>query len=434
MTVLNQGQASTRDDIDARRGPMVGYRTALSMVVFFAALIAIPPIHQFFSELHKEGRWQFLTLFDSFPTHASLKQFEESLARDSVLGTRARLFYRENMLHWLRQGSEKIVVGRDGFLFYLDEIEMATGPGFLRRRPQGSRGDDRTPARVSTDAAEAIIDFDRQLRDSGIRLLFVPLPVKPFIYPERVWPEYPLEEGPAWNRDRDAFMDRLRGAGVDVLDVTDGLWSAKARSGEDLFLKLDTHWTPRGMAVVADQIAGHVEPRLHEAERISVRTRTRRVTNFGDMLRILEVEPSGGLFRPQTVEILQVLAGDSLASGDDSSPVLLLGDSFTNIYRRPEMDWGEGAGLGEQLLLRLGVGVQVVAINGGGATAVRESLARKPAVLGRKRLVVWACTSRDLFDDSIAWERVPLPARINRRPVSIGSPVVTSGAVDVVHR
>jgi hypothetical protein len=92
------------------------------------------------------------------------------------------------------------------------------------------------------------------------------------------------------------------------------------------------------------------------------------------------------------------------------------------------MDWGEGAGLGEQLMLRLGVGVQVVAINGGGATSVRESLARKPAVLGRKRLVVWACTSRDLFDASIAWERVALPARIDRRPVSMGSPVVTSGA------
>ena len=89
-----------------------------------------------------------------------------------------------------------------------------------------------------------------------------------------------------------------------------------------------------------------------------------------------------------------------------SSPVLLLGDSFTNIYRRKEMEWGDGAGLGEQLMLRLKIGVQVIAINGGGATAVRESLAQKPALLGHKQVVVWACSARDLYDEAIAWDRV----------------------------
>src|SRR5206468_12364842 len=95
-------------------------------------------------------------------------------------------------------------------------------------------------------------------------------------------------------------------------------------------------------------------------------TRKQRVTNFGDLLRILEIEPSSGLFAPQTVEIVQVFRDGELATGDDSSPVLLLGDSFTNIYRRKEMEWGAGAGLGEQLMLRLNVRVQVIAINGGG--------------------------------------------------------------------
>ena len=97
--------------------------------------------------------------------------------------------------------------------------------------------------------------------------------------------------------------------------------------------------------------------------------------------------------------------------GDDSSPVLLLGDSFTNIYRRKEMEWGAGAGLGEQLMLRLNVGVQVIAINGGGATAVRETLAQKPAALTHKKVVVWACSARDLYDESIAWDHVPLAER-----------------------
>ena len=59
-------------------------------------------------------------------------------------------------------------------------------------------------------------------------------------------------------------------------------------------------------------------------------------------------------------------------------------------------------------MLRLGLGVQVIAINGGGATAVRETLAQKPAALRHKKVVVWACSARDLYDESIAWDHIQL--------------------------
>ena len=215
------------------------------MLVVFTALIAIPPLHQLHTDLDRTGRWQFLELFESVPTHASLKQFEETLARESALSTKARLLYRECLMRWIGQGNEKIVVGRNGFLFFLQEVEMAAGQGILRRRSARVRGIDGAARRVSTDALGAIVDFEHQLRDSGIHLVFVPIPVKPFIYPEQVWPDYPAPAGPAWNRDREPFKAKLAEAGVDVMDVTDDLWNAKAQSGESLFLKLDTHWTPR---------------------------------------------------------------------------------------------------------------------------------------------------------------------------------------------
>lgn len=410
MTVLSQSQTPTEIGIPPRQSPLIGRGTAVFMVVAFIALIAIPPIHQLCTELDRSGRWRFLALFEHVPTHASLKQFEERLAQESALGTRARRFYRECLMRWIGQGNEKIVVGHNGFLFFLQEVEMAAGPGLLKRRSAGVRGIDGEVRRASTDAVGAIVDFERQLRHSGIHLVFMPLPVKPFIYPEQVWPGYPANAGPAWNRDRDAFKAKLADAGVDVLDITDDLWNAKAQSEQSLYLKLDTHWTPLGLAVAADRLASHVKSRLPEPAQSLFTSRKQRVTNFGDLLRILEIEPSSGLFAPETVEIVQVLKGEELASGDDSSPVLLLGDSFTNIYRRKEMEWGTGAGLGEQLMLRLNVGVQVIAINGGGATAVRETLAQKPAALSHKKVVVWACSARDLYDESIAWDRIPLDA------------------------
>jgi hypothetical protein len=410
MTTLIQRQLSVHECDSTRHSPMIGHGTALAIIVVFAALITVPSLHQLCTELYLTGHWRFLALFESVPTHESLKQFEETLAKESVLSTRARLWYREFLMRWLGQGNEKIVVGRNGFLFFLQEVEMTAGPGILRRRSAPVRAIEGAAKRVVADAVAAIVEYDRQLRAAGIHLVFVPIPVKPFIYPEHVWPEYPAASGPAWNRDREAFKTKLAAAGVDALDVTDALWNEKARSSESLYLKLDTHWTPHGLAVAADRLADHVKPLVPAPGQAPFTTRKQRVTSYGDLLRILEIQPATGLFSPETVEITRVLKHGEPVHGDDSSPVLLLGDSFTNIYHRKEMEWGEGAGLGEQLTLRLGVGVQVIAVNGGGATAVRETIARKPAALGHKKVVIWACSARDLYDEAIAWDHIPLAA------------------------
>jgi hypothetical protein len=408
---MNTKSETSTDEFNAGRQPcMIGRKTALCMTVVFAVFLVIPPVHQFWAEMKRTGQWRFVALFQETPTHASLKRFEETLARESELAAAARVFYQTCLMRWPGQANDKIVVGRDGFLFFRQEVESAAGPGFLRQRTAGTRGLENAPARGTTSGAiAAIVDFGRQLQSRGIHLVFVPLPVKPYIYPEKVWPAYPRSAGPAWNRDRTAFATGLAVDGVDVLDVTDDLWQAKARPGEELYLKLDTHWTPRGLSVAVDRLAAHVKPLLSGLPRQVFTTRTQRMTSLGDLLRMLEIQPDSGLFTPQTVEIVQVLEGNTLAQGNDTSPILLLGDSFTNIYRRKELEWGEGAGLGEQLMLRLGVGVQVIAINGGGATAVRETLAQKPAAIRHKQVVVWACSARDLCDESITWDRVPLP-------------------------
>jgi alginate O-acetyltransferase complex protein AlgJ len=410
MSILSEPR--THRCAAATQSSPVGYKTALCMIVVFVGLICIPAVHQLCIELKRTGGWRFLVLYQEWPTHASLKRFEETLARDSELATKARRLYRTCQMRWLGQGNAEIVVGHGGFLFLREEVEMAAGPGFLHRTIKGARGTDvRSNRGNSTDSITVIVDFERQLRALGIHLVFVPIPAKPYIYPEEVWPGYLTSAGPAWNRDREAFKTSLGEAGVDVRDVTDDLWRAKFQEGDRLFLKLDTHWTPRGLAVVADCLAQHVKRFLPHFAPQAYTSRLTSVTNYGDLLRILEVQPSSGLFHAQTVEITQLLKGVTLASGDDSSPVLLLGDSFTNIYHRKEMEWGDGAGLGEQLMLRLGHGVQVIAINGGGATAVRETLKQRPLALQQKHVVVWACSARDLYDESIAWERVAITKR-----------------------
>lgn len=282
---------------------------------------------------------------------------------------------------------------------------MAAGPGFLSRKAPLARGTEKDRARFS-DPVAAIVDFHRRLRARGIRLVFVPIPVKPFIYTEEVWPGYPASAGPAWNVDRAAFLRRLGEAGVETVDVTDDLWKAKAGGG--LYLLNDTHWTPRGLGVAADRISFRVRPFLEGIPREDFAIRREAVTGTGDLLRSLEVRPWAGLVPSQEVVIERILQGGEPVRGGDDAPVLLLGDSFSNVYSRKELEWGEGAGLGEQLMARLGAKVQVIVIDGGGATAVRETVAARPSALRRKKAVVWACSARDLYDEDVSWEIVPL--------------------------
>ncbi|HLY73851.1 MAG TPA: hypothetical protein VKU80_06995 [Planctomycetota bacterium] len=384
------------------RDAVIGRRTAASMSVVFTVLIIIPPAHQLVTELRRTGRWSVLSLFRQLPTHASLKECEEALARDSDLAARVRKRYQSVVMHAVGQGNEKVFVGRDGFLFFRKEVEMASGPGFLSRQMRHRRGTgDGLDENAASDPVRAIVDYHRQLQARGIRLVFIPLPVKPFLYPEKVWAGYPAPAGPAWNRDREPFKAKLRTAGVDVLDVTDDLWGAKSEG--EIFLRLDTHWSPLGLQVAADRIADHLRPLVGPA-REPVLSRKVRVTNGGDLLRMMDGIPSGTLFLPQTVEVAQVPAPPG-----EVAPVLVLGDSFANIYSRKELEWGEHGGLGDQLMLRLGVRVQVLALNGGGATAARQILRRKPEFLREKQVVVWACSARDLFDESVRWDTVPLP-------------------------
>jgi alginate O-acetyltransferase complex protein AlgJ len=96
----------------------------------------------------------------------------------------------------------------------------------------------------------------------------------------------------------------------------------------------------------------------------------------------------------------------------ESADVLLLGDSYTNIYSLPEMNWGEGAGLAERLSLALGRPVDRLAQNDGGSHAVRQTLHQQIAQghdrLKGKSVVIWEFAVRELSGGD--WKSFPMAA------------------------
>ena len=117
------------------------------------------------------------------------------------------------------------------------------------------------------------------------------------------------------------------------------------------------------------------------------------------------------IYRPQKVAIHQVLTKrHELWGPSRSADVLVLGDSFANVYSLETMGWGDSAGLVEQLSFVMQRPLDRIVRNDDGAYAARLILSRRLARgddrLAGKRLVIWQFASRELaFGD---WRLLPM--------------------------
>jgi len=169
---------------------------------------------------------------------------------------------------------------------------------------------------------------------------------------------------------------------------------------------------------VAQALAEHIRQRVPlppPSRPFAVRTVEMKASRLGDIVGMLKLPDAQTIFRPQEVTIRQVRDGATAEPwrADPAADVLLLGDSFTNVYSDGEgqdgLGWGLSAGFGPHLSRFLGRPLDVIARNGSGATVTRVALARRADPLGGKRVVVWEFAIRDLACES--WKVIPLEAK-----------------------
>jgi hypothetical protein len=342
---------------------------------------------------------------------AGMDRFESRLEEESWIVDRLLPSVQLFFSGLLEMGNQQVSPGRDGWLFYRPGVDSLTGPGFLEPDILASRrrGGDAWTEPVEPDPRPAIRALHRDLAARGIRLLVFPVPVKGAVHPEKLTrrPAQPPLRNPS-------FADLVRSlerAGILVLDLAPLLAAAAPRDAQ--YLETDSHWTPGGMEIAAQALAGWIEKNLSLAgPRRPYRTEERPVQGIGDLVRILELPPGQSLYGPQRVVVRQVLEpSGALWSPDPAAEILILGDSFTNVFSREDLGWGTGAGLAERLSALLGRPVDRIAVNAGGAHASRQALARDLAAgrdrLAGKRLVVYQFAARELAVGD--WRRIDLP-------------------------
>lgn len=295
------------------------------------------------------------------------------------------------------------VAGPDGWLFLASELRLLTRGRFWGDAAVKS-GRERA---ASADPIPAITDFQRQLRERGIELLLVPVPPRATVYPEKLVAKAPpsgAEAAPYLQ----SFYEELRGRGVDVLDLTSLFVQHREHARGPVFCRTDSHWSGVGCMLAAQAIAERVQSKIAASARKEYATDWKEVSITGDLAGLVASGSAKATTERIAVRTVSEKAGGGAVQPDAHSPILLLGDSHTLVFRE---FLSERAGLVDQLAKELGSAPDLIGTRGSGATAVRISLYRRtrsdPNYLAKKKVVVWCFAAREFTESDQGW--VPQP-------------------------
>jgi len=280
--------------------------------------------------------------------------------------------------------------GRDGWLFYGPAVAHLTGPGFLSPS---------LPHRA--DSVTALTNLHQQLAERGIKLVVVPLPAKASIYPEQLSRNAPADRA-VLSTSHEDFLNTLRERGILAFDATEALMQAKSK--EPVYLARDSHWTPQGMHVAAEALCAYLVeqvPELAKGETAYRAGTPRSIDHAGDLAVMLAPEDATRYGMGESIQHQAVEGPDgSPWAPDASARVLLLGDSFANIFELEGMGWGAHGGLAAWMSLVMQQPLDAITQNGDGAHATRlrlnQAIQRGEDRLAGKKVVVFSFAAREL--------------------------------------
>ena len=349
----------------------------LVVVIFFLVLMLVPVVQFFVSipsfELPVASSGPFLKQVRIYNQQVIERKqaWESALEKQSFLQHFLPLPFQLTLTKVLHTGNEKAIIGRHDWLFYERDVRYYQTP-------------------IDFQSVSCIADFAEQLKQRGIDLFLMPVPLKPSYYPFLLSGYYP-EGSRLVHPDYERWKEALKSVGVTLIEMPETM----------SFLREDTHWEVAAMEEVADRLACEIRRIGIGADMEHYVREDRRVSQRGDIYSMLQGHEALCWGEPQTILAHQVLneRGEGILPSRES-PILLLGDSFSNIYSLQGMGWGSGAGLAEQLAYYLQLPVDAIRRNDAGSIATRRML-QQEMMRGRdrldgKRLLVWEFAEREL--------------------------------------
>lgn len=346
----------------------------------------------------------------------ALAGLEDRSGRESALSTALRPWAQWILVKALSYGNSQVIVARDGFLYFQTAFEHLTGPPFLdpaelaRRRAAVPDS-----VRFEPDPVPGLAQLADELGARGIRLLFLPLPVKAEIHPEPLLRGGHLARPEIGNRSLPLLLRRLEAAGVAVYDPAPELRRA-ALAGEAIYLPTDTHWTPLGMRIVARGLARELRRRdlLADAPPAGLERHPATRDFQGELVALLGLGSRASRLPLERVVLDEVTApgGAPLSGLAGARELLLLGDSYTAIFAEPGRLGS--AGFADQLAYELDRPIRSFARMAANDLPGRVRWLRDdPQLLDGVRVVVYETTARAL--STTDWSATPITPRRSKR-------------------
>jgi alginate O-acetyltransferase complex protein AlgJ len=306
------------------------------------------------------------------------------------------------------------VVGDDGWLFSKNELRHISVGEFWGK----SAGMISRAKRVERqDPLPAIIDFKERLDRLGIELIFLPIPPKAMIYPDKISETIRAKYGkdsPRLDIHHQQFYRILRDKGINVIDLVPDFLANRYDQKGYLYCKTDTHWS--GLASIRATILISLELKnkawMKDITKKRFDTDYRTVRIRGDLLRELQ-EQEGIEDEKLELRFVGTRTSNGLKPVDPNpnSPVILMADSHGLIFHVGGDMLARGAGLADQLALDLGFPVDLIAVRGSGATPARVNLyrrAKREGYLAKKKVLIWCIAAREFTESVDGWGKVPV--------------------------
>ena len=216
------------------------------------------------------------------------------------------------------EGRPGVVLGRQDWLFSDEEFNPLP------------RGEQQIEANL-----ELIRGIDQRLSKRGVNLLLVIVPAKARLYPEYLDEEQPAQQQLGLYR---RLHEAARHADILAPDLLASLLQEKDTGL--LFLRTDTHWTPHGAELVAQEVAQAVQrnaPLRGNRQQFTTEQAASK-PYLGDLARFLPLDPlfsallpEPDQLQPRTTHTVEANPQDDSAAlfADVRVPVTLVGTSYS---------------------------------------------------------------------------------------------------------
>lgn len=261
-----------------------------------------------------------------------------------------------------------------------------------------------------TDPIPVISKYNEELKALGLELLLVPVPPKAAIYPEK------LTSAPGAVPSLASFYQKLSDAGVQVLDLEAAFKKSKAESPDkQLYCATDSHWSPYGAQLAAGLVAAKYKDRkelIEDQLRDLVDLKPEALEFHGDLLSDADKASMPKERLPMVRTGLAATANGtevSTVESADHSPLVVMGDSHCQVFRRGGTMHATCAGFIDHLIADLSLPVEEVSTQASGGEGPRIEIARRtvkqPDFWSKKKIVVWLFSAREFTQGR--WKMIP---------------------------